>query len=116
MNENLLEAKYDVTKKSRIKKFYESNKISIFATRLVLIISIAAFIFYSQSSERKKILLADNYVQAKMHLKNMEKREAKNILKKIIFANENPYSTLSLFLILNENLIDDQKELLKFDY
>ena len=31
MSDNLFEARYDLTKKSRLRQFYESNKISIFA-------------------------------------------------------------------------------------
>ena len=113
MNENLFEARYDVTKKSKIKKFYESNKILIFSTISVLIIAIASVSFYSEFKEKKKTLLADNYIEAKVYLENGDKIIAKDILKTIIFANNSTYSTLSLFLILNENLIVDREELLR---
>ena len=111
MNENSFQTQYDVTKKSKLKKFYEANKVSIFLIVSVLIIAIASISFYPEIKERKKILLADNYIEAKIHLKNGNRDEAKNILNTIIFANDNTYSTLSLFLILNEKLILDEKEL-----
>jgi predicted negative regulator of RcsB-dependent stress response len=111
MNENLFETQYDVTKKSKLKKFYEVNKILIFSVILILIIAIASIIFYSETKEKKKILLSDNYLTAKVYLENGDRNEVKNILKTIIFANDSTYSTLSLFLILNENLIVDQGEL-----
>ena len=111
MNENLFETQYDVTKKSRLKKIYEVNKILIFSVILILIIAIASIIFYSEAKEKKKILLSDNYLTAKVYLENGDRNEVKNILKTIIFANDSTYSTLSLFLILNENLIVDQGEL-----
>ena len=111
MNENLFETQYDVTKKSKLKKFYEVNKILIFSVILILIIAIASIIFYSETKEKKKILLSDNYLAAKVYLENGDRSEVKNILKTIIFANDSTYSTLSLFLILNENLIVDQGEL-----
>ena len=111
MNENLFEAQYDVTKKSKLKKFYEANKILIFSTVLALIIAISSVSYYKVSKEKKKILLADNYIEAKVYLENGDRNRAKNILKTIIFANEGTYSTLSLFLILDENLIVDQEEL-----
>ena len=38
MAENLFEAQYDITKKSKLKKFYELNKILIFSSILILII------------------------------------------------------------------------------
>ena len=111
MNENLFETQYDVTKKSKLKKFYEVNKILIFSVILILIIAIASISFYSETKEKKKILLSDNYLTAKIYLENGDRNEVKNILKTIIFANDSTYSTLSLFLILNENLIVDQEEL-----
>ena len=79
MNENLFEAQYDVTKKSKIKKFYESNKILIFSTILVLIIAIASVSFYSEFKEKKKTLLADNYIEAKVYLENGDRNRAKDI-------------------------------------
>ena len=111
MNENLFETQYDVTKKSKLKKFYEVNKILIFLVILILIIAIASVSFYSETKEKKKILLSDNYLAAKVYLENGDRNKVKNILKTIIFANDSTYSTLSLFLILNENLIVDQGEL-----
>jgi predicted negative regulator of RcsB-dependent stress response len=111
MNENLFETQYDVTKKSKLKKFYEVNKILIFSVILILIIAIASVIFYSETKEKKKILLSDNYLAAKVYLENGDRNKVKKILKTIIFANDSTYSTLSLFLILNENLIVDQGEL-----
>ena len=111
MNENLFEAQYDVTKKSKLRKFYESNKIFIFSIALVLIIVVVSASYYSEIKKREKILLSDNYTEAKIYLKNGDRNKAKNILKKIILANDSTYSTLSLFLILNENLITDQEVL-----
>jgi len=111
MNENLFEARYDVTKKTKLKKFYETNKILIFSTILILIIATVSAIFYSETKEKKKILLSDKYLSAKVYLENGDRNKVKNILKTIIFANDSTYSTLSLFLILNENLIVDQREL-----
>ena len=111
MPENFFEVQYDITKKSKIKKFYESNKILIFSSILILIISFGSLSFYLESKESKKILLSENYVQAKFYLENGNKSEALNTLKKVIFANDSTYSTLSFFLILNQNLISDYKEI-----
>ena len=111
MAENLFEAQYDITKKSKLKKFYESNKILIFSSILILIISFVSFNLYLIKKEKEKILLSENYVQAKIYLANGKKSEAINVLRDVIFANDPTYSTLCLFLILNENLITDYREL-----
>ena len=112
MAENLFEAQYDITKKSKLKKFYESNKILIFSSILILIIFFGSLSFYLKIKENKKLLLSENYVQAKIYLANGDKIAAINMLKNLIFSNDPVYSALSFFLILNQNLISDHQELL----
>ena len=111
MNENLFETQYDVTKKSRFRRLYDANKLLIFSTLFVLIITSISFSFYTVSREKKQILLADNYMVATFYLQNNERDKGRKILKEIILANNRTYSTLSLFLILDEDLVDDQREI-----
>ena len=111
MAENSFEAQYDITKKSRFKKFYESNKILIYSSILILIIFFGSLSFYLEIREKKKLLLSENYVQAKIYLENGDKIAATNMLKNLIFSNDPVYSTLSFFLILNQNLISNHQEL-----
>ena len=111
MNENLFETQYDVTKKSKFRRLYDANKLLIFSTLFVLIITSISFSFYTVSREKKQILLADNYMVAIFYLLNNERDKGRKILKEIILANNRTYSTLSLFLILDEDLVDDQREI-----
>ena len=111
MTENLFETQYNITKKSKLKRFYESNKILIYSSILILIIFFVSIGLYLESKEKKRILLSENYVQAKIYLENGKKIEAINILKSVIFANDSTYSPLCFFLILNQDLISDFKEI-----
>jgi len=111
MTENFIEAQYDVTKKSKLKKFYEKNKIFIFSFVFILIFVFGSFSFYLENKEKKRVLLSENYLQAKIYLESGKKNKAIGILKEVIFANDSTYSTLSLFLIMNQNLITDYREL-----
>jgi tetratricopeptide (TPR) repeat protein len=111
MPENLFEAQYNVTKKTKLLKFYESNKILIFSFISIVVIVLVSFSFYLENKEKKKFLLSENYLQAKIYLEKGQKNEAINILKEVIFANDSTYSTLCFFLIMNQNLINDYKEL-----
>jgi len=117
MEENSIEAQYNITKKSRLLRFYESNKLIIFSTAIAIVIATALFSFYLNVKKQEKILLAEKYIQAKIYLEKKKNNEAKIILEKIILYNDSTYSTLSLFLIINENLIKDKKEIsLFFDH
>ena len=111
MTENLFEVHYDLTKKSKLKRFYESNKIFIFSFIFILIIFFGSFSFYLENKEKKRVLLSENYLQAKIFLEKGDKNKAINLLKEVIFANDPTYSSLCLFLIMNQNLITDYKEL-----
>ena len=111
MADNLFEAQYDVTKRTKLRKFYESNKILIFSFISILVILFVAFSFYMEAKEKKKILLSENYLQAKIYLEDGKKNQATDLLKEVVFANDPTYSTLCLFLIINQNLITDHKEL-----
>lgn len=114
MNENLFETQYDVTQKSKIRKFYEKNRIFIFSGIILFLVTLISFSLYFSNKEKKEIALSNDYLSATIYLDNNEKDKAINILKTIIFSDNSTYSTLSLFLILNENLITDKKELLNF--
>ena len=111
MAEDLFTSQYDVTKKSKIRKFYETNKILIFSFICILVILFGSFSFYLENKHKKKILLSDNYIQAKIYLEGGNKSKAINLLKEVIFANDPIYSSLCLFIIMNQNLITDHKEL-----
>jgi len=111
MTENFIEAQYDVTKKSKIRKFYEKYKIIIFSITFVLIASFISFNFYLDKKEKNRVLLSENYLKAKIYLEAENKIDAIKILKEVIFANDPTYSSLCLFLIINQNLITDYVEL-----
>jgi predicted negative regulator of RcsB-dependent stress response len=111
MTENLYEAQYDVTKRSKFKRFYQENKIIIFSFIFIIVILFLSFTFYLSSQENKKILLSENFLQAKILLERGDKDNATILLKKVILENEPTYSSLSLFLIMNQNLISDRHEL-----
>lgn len=117
MEQNSFEAQYNITKKSKINDFYDKNKFSIFSSIIIFIIIFISINFYFLNKEKTKRLLADSYVEAKIYLNNGEENKAKRILKEIITKNDFTYSTLSLFLISNANLMADQDELLRmFDH
>ena len=110
MDEIIVQSEVQLTKKEKILKFYNKNKISIFSLLSLVLVIVITVIFYIESQEKKKIIIAQNYVSAKIYLEKNDKIKAKNILKKIVYSNSSIYSTLSFYLLLNENLIDSKSE------
>ena len=110
MDEILAQSEIQLTKKEKILKFYNKNKIPIFVSVSFVFAIVIAIIFYSEAQEKKKKIIAQNYVSAKIYLEKNDKIKAKNILKKIVYSDSSIYSTLSFYLLLNENLIDTNSE------
>ena len=111
MEDNLFEARYDLTKKSKLKRFYESNKILIYVSVFLVLILFGFLSYFLESKEKKRIVLSENYVQSKIYLESGDNKKALDLLKSIILANDATYSTLSLFMILNQNLLDNHNEI-----
>ena len=117
MANNLFEAKYDITKKSKLKIFYESNKTLIYLIIPVTIIFLGSLSYYIESKAKKRILLSESYIESRIYLENGKKEEALNILKNVILANDPAYSSLSFFMVLDHNLINDHNEInILFDH
>jgi len=114
MNENLIEAQYDITKKTKIKKFYEKNKSLIYIFIFFIIFTLFGVIYYLENEENKRITLSDDYMRAQIYINEGEKNKAKILLEKIIFKNDPTYSSLSLFLLLNEDLVTDNNKINDF--
>ena len=110
MKENIIEAQYDITKKTKIRKFYEAYKILIFSSVLVITILFGSIGYYYNLHGKKKILLSENFVKAKIYFEEEKKDKAVNLLKSLVYENDNTYSTLALFFLINKNLIDDYNE------
>ena len=104
------------TLSDKIKFFYENNKILIISSFFILIIITLSITYYFYSKDKQKILNAEKYVSAKIDLNNNLNIKAMNALVQIIESNDKTYSPLSLFLIIDANLIkDDQKIVSYFD-
>ena len=117
MADDLIEVQYDITKKSKMLKLYQKNKIFIYSIIFFILIIIGSTFLYLERKEKNNIALADSYIEAKIYLENGDKNKAKEILTNIIYKSSSTYSAMSLFLVLNKDLMDDKEELYNlFDY
>jgi len=57
MNNNLFQTQYDVTKKYKLKIFYEKKKFLILTFLSIVLISIIGISFHLDSKEKKKIIM-----------------------------------------------------------
>ena len=99
---------------NNVLNFIKSNlKIFIYSLTIIFV-TLLVFFWYLNNQENNKIIISDNYIKAQSFLKNEKKDDAKKILLDIIKKNNSPYSSLALFLIIENNLIENKSEILGY--
>tara|TARA_B100002051_G_C16637579_1_gene586815 strand:- start:19 stop:639 length:621 start_codon:yes stop_codon:yes gene_type:complete len=94
--------------------FIKSNtKIFIYIISILLLIIALAFWFF-YDSKKDKIEISENFIKAKILLESQNEKDATTILKEIVKKKNTIYSSLSLFLLIDENLIEDKKIILDY--
>ena len=98
----------------KILDFIKGNaKVFIYIIITFAIISLSYFWFLNKSNN-KKIQVSDDYIKAKILLGNGKNKEAEKILSDLIMNNDSIYSSLSLFLIIEKEIISDKEVILNY--
>ena len=100
MDEKIIQTEYNASGKSRILRFYESNKKIIYVTISFTVILIISIGIYLNFKEKNRVLVSENYIQAKIYIERGENEKARAVLKKIIESKDPTYSLLSLYSII----------------
>ena len=100
--------------KSRLYNLYRLNKKKLYIFVFILIIILIASIFLKYNSNKKDILISENYIKAGVFLSLDKKEEAIKIYEKIIFSKNEFYSILALNTLLDKNLISQNNKILDY--
>ena len=92
--------------------FFKKNLKIIIIIISIILIGFAVFIWLDIRNNNKNILISNQYNEAVILIKKDQKQNAVNILKKIINEENKFYSPLSLYLILENQLVEDPKKIL----
>ena len=96
------------TRISLIKNFFKNNSKNI-AILVIFIIAIVIFFFaYDEIKKRKKEKIAVDYNRIIFNTDKYNQNDIKNEMIKIINEEVDTYSTLALYHLIDNNLIDDQ--------
>ena len=94
--------------------FIRSNSKIFIYSLVTIFITLLIFFWYLNSKENKKTIISDNYIKAQSFLKNEKKDDAKKILLDIVEKNNSPYSSLALFLMIENNLVENKSIVLSY--
>ena len=80
----------------------------------ILILIIAAIIWLSSSNKIKETKISDSFINAQILIEKGKKNEAEKILSNLVLEKNSPYSSLSLFLIIENKLIDNKEIIINY--
>ena len=99
------------TRNEKIKNFLVNNKKILISLIIVFIILIISFYSYQIYLDKKREDISNKYNSAIIEYEVSNKSKVISILKEIVNAKDETYSPLALYFIIDNNLIDNKKEI-----
>lgn len=96
------------TRISLIKNFFKNNSKNIAISVIFIIAIVISFFAYDEIKKRKKEKIATDYNRIIFNTDKYNQNDIKNEMIKIVNEKVDTYSTLALYHLIDNNLIDDQ--------
>jgi predicted negative regulator of RcsB-dependent stress response len=96
------------TRNEKIKNFFINNKKIIISIISLIIVLFISYFTFEEFKERKKIKISDQYNLIVTEYSEENKEITKNALIKLIKKKDSTYAPLSLYFIIDNQLIDEQ--------
>tara|TARA_Y100000591_G_scaffold261580_1_gene234326 strand:+ start:293 stop:943 length:651 start_codon:yes stop_codon:yes gene_type:complete len=96
------------TRNEKIKNFFINNKNLIIFGIVILVIILLSVYGYDKYLTNKKKEISDNYNSITIEYSESKKEETSNKLIEIINKKDPTYSPLSLYFIIDNNLVSDK--------
>ena len=96
------------TRISLIKNFFKNNSKNIAISVIFIIAIVISFFAYDEIKKRKKEKIAVDYNRIIFNTDKYNQNDIKSEMIKIINEKVDTYSTLALYHLIDNNLIDDQ--------
>tara|TARA_Y100001936_G_scaffold245620_1_gene287872 strand:+ start:236 stop:880 length:645 start_codon:yes stop_codon:yes gene_type:complete len=99
------------TRSEKIKNFFIGNKKTLLSILIVIILSLLIFFGYSEFKKNQKIKLSNSYNSIIIEYDDTKKIKSAENLIEIINKKDPTYSLLSLYFIIDNNLISDKNQI-----
>ena len=96
------------------KNYILSNKKKLLLLAGVIFLSLIYFWWADNTKKKDRYKNSEDFISAKIFLSKNENEKSLEILKNIISTNDEVYSPLSLFLIIDRNLDENRENILKY--
>jgi len=98
------------TRNQKIKDFFINNKKIIISIFFVILLIVLSFYSYQIYKDNQREQLSNKYNNAIIQHQNGDETVILSIMKEVIEDKNPTYSPLALYYLLDNNLIDDKKE------
>tara|TARA_A100000164_G_scaffold323128_1_gene306761 strand:+ start:285 stop:929 length:645 start_codon:yes stop_codon:yes gene_type:complete len=98
------------TRNEKIKNFFVKNKRLLLLTISSLVIIVLGFYSFQAFKENQREQLSDTYNSAVIKFNEGDRNNALLIMKKVIENRDATYSPLALYFLIDNNLLENQKE------
>ena len=99
------------TRNEKIKNFFINNKKNFIVGFSILIVLIIGYLSIQKMKENAKIKIANQFNITTINFKIEDKEITIDQLIKLINMNDTTYSPLALYFLIDNNLIDNKKEI-----
>ena len=100
------------TRNEKIKNFFKNNKRKIIISILVIVLFLISFFGFKEFRNKQKINISNLYNSAVIDYSEVTKKnKSKDILLNIVYKKDPTYSPLSLYFIIDNKLIVDEKKI-----
>ena len=99
------------TRNEKIRNFFVNNKKLIVSSLLVILIVLVGYFAFEEYKKQKKIKISDQYNSIVTEYSDDNKEITKKSLVDLIYKNDPTYSPLSLYFIIDNQLISERSKI-----
>ncbi len=99
------------TRNEKIRNFFINNRKILISILLIILIGLVGYFFLSEYKEKQIIKISDQYNSTIIEYSENNKDKTKNSLVDLIYKNDSTYSPLSLYFIIDNNLITERSKI-----
>ena len=99
------------TRNEKVKNFFTDNKKILIIGISILSILVVGYFSFDDFKKKKKLNLANKFNLTTINFKNKDSKKIIEDLINIVKENDNTYSPLALYFLIDNNLVKDQEKI-----